>query len=177
MAEEQLTLYDKTTFSLFYESCHLIVFRYIYGMTGGPVQEVEDLTAETFFKAWKKRNHFQGNQGAAVGWSLTIARNLVFDAHRRRKSHPEDEVDLNWDDHFSSSILSPEAHVEDRDQFRILWQLIQALPSDLRELLVLRYMLGWQVKEIAKQTNMTENSISVTLYRTIKKIQQNWPSE
>jgi len=67
----------------------LIAFRYIYGMTGGLVQEVEDLTAETFFRTWKKRAQFRGSEQAALGWLLTIARNLVFDTHRRKKAHPE----------------------------------------------------------------------------------------
>jgi len=177
MAEQNLSLQNATRFSQFYESCHLVVFRYIYGMTGGPIQEVEDLTAETFFRAWNKRSQFQGSQRAAVGWLLTIARNLVFDAHRRRKTHPEEELEENWDDHFFFTQPNPEANIEEHEQFRILWQLIQGLSHELREILILRYVLGWQVKEIARWTNSNENAISVSLYRAIKKIQQNWPGE
>jgi DNA-directed RNA polymerase specialized sigma24 family protein len=41
-----------TCFKELYERNRLPVFRYIYGLTGGPQAEVEDLTAETFLRAW-----------------------------------------------------------------------------------------------------------------------------
>jgi RNA polymerase sigma-70 factor (ECF subfamily) len=44
------------------------VFRYIYGLSGGPLQEAEDLTAETYARAWKTRQSFSGNEEAALGW-------------------------------------------------------------------------------------------------------------
>ncbi len=45
-------------FSAFYEWTHLSLFRYIYGLTGGPQEEVEDLTAEAFTRAWRARRNF-----------------------------------------------------------------------------------------------------------------------
>lgn len=177
MAEKYISLQNAKTFSHFYESCHLVVFRYIYGMTGGPVQEVEDLTAKSFFRAWKKRSQFQGSEQAAIGWLLTIARHMVFDAYRRRKVHPQVELEGNWSDHYSYTQATTKSRILEREQFRIVWQLIQGLCPEQREILILRYMLGWQVKEIARLTNSSENSISVNLYRTMKKIQQNWPNE
>jgi RNA polymerase sigma-70 factor (ECF subfamily) len=177
MADKEISLQDAHTFSQFYESHLLTVFRYIYGMTGGPIQAVEDLTAETFLRSWKNRTHFRGSEKAALGWLLIIARNLVFDLYRREISHPEIELQENWYELFRSSLPDPEAQILEQEQFQILWQMLQLLQIDQREILLLRYMFGFQVKEIAKLINCNENTISVNLHRMIRKIQQEWPSE
>ena len=51
-------------FSAFYERTHLSLFRYLYGLTGGPQEEVEDLTAEAFTRAWRSRHSFDGGEPA-----------------------------------------------------------------------------------------------------------------
>ena len=177
MADKEISLQDAHTFSQFYERYLLTVFRYIYGMTGGPRQAVEDLTAETFLRSWKKRKQFRGSEKAALGWLLTIARNLVFDIYRKEKSHPEIELQENWFDLFHSNLPDPEAQILEQEQFQTLWQMLQLFQIEQREIILLRYMFGLQVKEIAKLTNCNENTISVNLHRMIKKIQQAWPSE
>jgi RNA polymerase sigma-70 factor (ECF subfamily) len=175
MAEQDFSMLEARSFSLFYEHFHRAAFRYIFGMTGGPLQEVEDLTAETFFRAWKNRGQFTGSERAAQAWLLTIARNLVFDAHRQKKSHPETDFEEEWSEIHSTHRPDFEAVIEEQERFMILWQIMQALPPDQREILVLRHMLGWQVKEIARLMNLDENNVSVNLHRTIKQIQHRWP--
>ena len=82
---------DADLFTLLYEDTHIMVFRYIYGLSGGPQQEAEDLTSETYARAWKTRQRFNGNDQAALGWLLRIAKNLVIDLSRRRKVRDVDE--------------------------------------------------------------------------------------
>ena len=83
MSGQSISLRNAESFAKLYDRAHVIVFRFIYSLHGGPPQEVEDLTAETFSRAWKARHRFSGNESAAIGWLLQIARNLVIDAHRR----------------------------------------------------------------------------------------------
>jgi RNA polymerase sigma-70 factor (ECF subfamily) len=71
--------------------------------------------------------------------------------------------------------LTPEIDVITREQIVILWRLLGALPEDIREMLVLRYILGWQVKQVAKHLGMNENSVSVTIHRALKSLQRDWP--
>jgi RNA polymerase sigma-70 factor (ECF subfamily) len=164
---------DADSFTNLYETTHLFVFRYVYGLSGGPAQEAEDLTAETYARAWKTSSHFHGNERAALGWLLSIARNLAIDLSRRRKVRRVDEdvpIELLIDPH-----LTPEADVNTREQVEILWRMLDALSEDIREILVLRYMLGWQVKQIAEHLGMAENTISVTIRRALKNLQRDWP--
>jgi RNA polymerase sigma-70 factor (ECF subfamily) len=159
-------------FSRLYEETHLRVFRYIYSLSGGPAQEAEDLTAETYTRAWKTRHHFNGNEHAALGWLLRIARNLAIDLSRRRKIRDVDEeVDVEL---LLDTGLAPEADVIEREQIKTLWQMLNTLSEEVREMLVLRYMLGWQVNQIAGYLEMSENNVSVTIRRALKGLQRDW---
>ncbi|HEX2993606.1 MAG TPA: RNA polymerase sigma factor [Anaerolineales bacterium] len=159
-------------FTRLYEETHLFVFRYVYGLSGGPLQEAEDLTAETYARAWKTRLNFRGDRQAALGWLLHIARNLAIDLSRRRKVRAVDEsvpIELLADPN-----LAPEADVITREQIAILWHMLGALPEDVREMLVLRYILGWQIKQVADHLGIHENNVSVTIRRALKNLQRNW---
>ncbi len=160
-------------FSQLYDNTHLQVFRYIYGLLGGPRQEVEDLTAETFFRAWKARTSFTGNERGALAWLFTIARNLVIDSRRRDVSRGiPDALDEMM---VPSAEADPESETEYREQQRILWNQIHDLPEQQREMIVLRYMLGWRVKDIAQHMDMNENTVSVNLRRILKRLGRDWP--
>ena len=170
--EEENSLANADAFTRLYEETHIKVFRYIFGLSGGPAQEVEDLTAETYTRAWKTRHTFKGNHQAAPGWVLRIARNLAIDLSRRRKLRDMDEeIDVEF---LLDPSLTPEVDVIEREQVRSLWQMLNTLSEDTREMLVLRYMLGWQVKQVAEYLEMPENNVSVTIRRTIKRLQRDW---
>jgi RNA polymerase sigma-70 factor (ECF subfamily) len=137
------------------------------------LQEVEDLTAETYERAWKTRQSFKGDEQAALGWLLRIARNLAIDLSRRRKVRDIDEslqIELLVD----PNVL-PEINIITREQIEILWRLLGSLPEDVREMIVLRYLLGWQVKEVGVHLHMNENNVSVTIRRALKSLQRDWP--
>lgn len=56
--------HSEPAFSQLFDSTHQIVFRYVYGLLGGPQQDVEDITADTFLKAWHARDQFEGDHEA-----------------------------------------------------------------------------------------------------------------
>ena len=173
LGENEDSIPNADAFSRLYEESHLIVFRYVYGLSGGPLQEAEDLTAETFARAWKTRDRFNGNQQSAIGWLVRIARNLAIDLSRRRKVRYTDDsfsVEL-----LADSNLAPELDVITREQITILWSLLGTLPEDVREMIVLRYMLGWQIKQVAEHLGLSENNVSVTIRRALKSLQRDWP--
>ncbi len=75
-------------FRQLYERTHLSVYRFVYALHGGPAEDVEDIAAETWERAWNGRMRFRGNEHDAVGWLLTIARNLVIDKQRAEQRRP-----------------------------------------------------------------------------------------
>ena len=175
MSSRQAPLADAEAFSQLYERTHLIVFRYIFSFHGGPQQEVEDLTADTFMRAWKARRRFEGDEDAALSWLLKIARNLVIDSQRRTKVRG---VDISLED---ALLIAPDSTPEEKvalyEQFETLWMAISAMQPSHREMIVLRYVLGWPVKRIAEHLDMLENTVSVNLRRILQRMQRDWPEE
>lgn len=161
------------SFSAFYERTHLPVFRYLYGLTGGPQEEVEDLTAEAFTRAWRARRRFQGEEQAAIGWLMKIARHLVIDDYRRRKARPVTDGDIQ--DELPATELQPEEVALVGEEQQMLLSFLRRLPKEPREILVLRYLLGWRVNQIASYLEIPENIISATIHRTLERLRQQWP--
>ena len=171
--EQEYSILDAQAFARLYDQNHLNVFRYVYGLCGGTQQDVEDITAETFTRAWTTRQRFTGNESAALGWLLQIARNLVIDSSRRNKVRDVDE-NANLESLLDVSAL-PEADLLTREQTKILWNMLNDLSEDTREMLVLRYLLGWQVKRIASHLGLNDNNVSVKIRRALSSLRQNWP--
>jgi len=157
-----------TGFRELYERNRLPVFRYIFGLTGGPQDLAEDLTADTFLRAWKARHRFEGDMDGATGWLIRIAKRLVIDEYRRTV-----QATCNRSDELPANP-SPEQAAVSEEQRRFLFSLLTDLPEGQREILVLRYMLGWRVNDIASHLGMTENNVSVTIHRTLSRLREKW---
>ena len=171
-------LTDKESFSSLYTRTYLIIFRFIYGIHGGPTEEVEDITCETYMRAWKGRTQFSGEEQDALRWLFTIARHLVIDIHRKKKTHPEERIDGLDESDFGSDFLlkkqTPEEITVSNEEYAHLWSLLHNLTMERREMLVLRYILGWQVKQIAEHLQMEENTVSVYIHRSLDQIRHDW---
>jgi RNA polymerase sigma-70 factor, ECF subfamily len=159
---------DPARFREIYERDRVSVFRYIYGLTGGPQAEVEDLTAETFLHAWKARHRFEGDADSVIGWLIRIAKRLVIDDFRRSLQATRKLVAE------PRSESTPEQVAIADDQREYLFRLLADLPDEQREIITLRYLLGWRVNDIAKHLGMTENNVSVTIHRTLSKLRERW---
>jgi RNA polymerase sigma-70 factor (ECF subfamily) len=157
-----------SSFRDLYERNSLPVFRYIYGLTGGPQEDVEDLTAETFLRAWKARHRFDGDMNSATGWLIRIAKRLVIDGYRRRSQ----AIRIPSIDPMPEP--APEQVAIDGEQRRHLFDLLAGLPDEQREIIILRYLLGWRVNDIARHIDSTENNVSVTIHRTLSKLREKW---
>jgi RNA polymerase sigma-70 factor (ECF subfamily) len=128
-------------FAALYVRTHVHVFRYVRGVHNGSLEQAEHIVAETFVRAWQARLRFQGDDDAALGWLLQIARRLVIDGHRRQQHR----------DHAPASALRdlptadrlPDEHAISRDQLHVLHGQLARLPDDQRQMLVLRYLVGW----------------------------------
>jgi RNA polymerase sigma-70 factor (ECF subfamily) len=60
------------------------VYRHIYYRVGNQT-DAEDLTQQTFFKAWQAIGRYRKTASPFIAWLMTISHNLVVDFHRTRK--------------------------------------------------------------------------------------------
>ena len=125
-------------------------------------QLAEDLFQETFIKVIQslRAGKYRDN-GRFLSWVIRIAHNLIIDHFRKEKqmnsvSNDDTEVDL-----FNSKKLSDD-NIEEliinsqiKTEIRIL---INELPDDQREVVLLRHYGGLSFKEIADQTDVSINT-------------------
>jgi RNA polymerase sigma factor (sigma-70 family) len=125
-------------------------------------QLAEDLFQETFIKVIQSlRGGKYKDNGRFLSWVIRIAHNLIIDHFRKEKqmnsvSNDDTEVDL-----FNSKKLS-DKNIEEvivSSQIRAeLRGLINELPTDQREVVLLRHYGELSFKEIADQTNVSINT-------------------
>ena len=125
-------------------------------------QLAEDLFQETFIKVIQSlRGGKYRDNGRFLSWVIRISHNLIIDHFRKEKqmnsvSNDDSEVDL-----FNSKKLS-DHNIEEmivnsqiRSEIRLL---INELPDDQREVVLLRHYGGLSFKEIAEQTEVSINT-------------------
>lgn len=122
----------------------------------------EDIFQDTFLKVINslKSGKYKDN-GKFLSWVMRISHNLIIDHFRREKqanllSNDDYEGDL-----FNTRNLS-ESNVEDNivyDQIvNDVRQLLDELPDDQKEVVILRHYAGLSFKEIAEQTDVSINT-------------------
>ena len=149
-------------FAALYETTYPSIWRYIYMLHGGSAMDTEDLVADTFLRAWKYRHSFKGSLDNAVGWLITIARHVVFAQHRRVKPTPASVAELQ-------AVKTTEQLVLEHEQTRALMALLQCLSPSDRELLILRYGMGWSITSIAQHCKKSPNTVSVAVKRALER--------
>jgi len=137
------------------------VFTYIL-LTIKNHQLAEDLFQETFIKVIQSlRGGRYRDNGRFLSWVIRIAHNLIIDHFRKEKqmnsvSNDDTEVDLFnskklSDDNIEEVIVNSQIRAEIRS-------LINELPDDQREVVLLRHYGGLSFKEIADQTDVSINT-------------------
>jgi RNA polymerase sigma factor (sigma-70 family) len=137
------------------------VYTYIYLIVKNH-QLSEDLFQDTFIKVIRslRMGKYQDN-GKFLAWVLRIGHNLIIDHFRKEKQNntfSKDDYEL---DIFNSSKYC-EGNYEDeliRDQIHSdIRSLVDELPDDQKEVVILRHYKGLSFKEIADQTDVSINT-------------------
>lgn len=137
------------------------VFAYIYSVVKNR-DVANDIFQETFVKAITTLRQGRYNEtGKFSAWISRIAHNLIIDYYRQEKSEnlmsaDHEEVDiLNRKDLCDSNIEDMMVNDQIQEDVR---RIIDALPENQREVLVMRYYRDMSFKEIAEATKVSINT-------------------
>ena len=122
----------------------------------------EDLTQDTFIKAIQSLKRGQYSDDNKFGsWLIRIAHNIVIDHFRRNKQRQE-LLSSSYDYDLFATARFSEANVEQRMVYgQVLADvrsLLNELPMEQREVVLLRYYGDLSFKEIADLTNVSINT-------------------
>jgi RNA polymerase sigma-70 factor (ECF subfamily) len=154
---------DLDVFRTLYAEC----FRGIYGYVAARLsdgQTAEDLTAETFLRAWRAWPPRQLTGHVPRAWLFQIARNLVIDYHRasgRRQIEPLDETTA----HNPQGIPGEDEHLDSID----LHTSLATLSSRDQDVLALR-LAGLSNRQIGIVLDLSEAAAGMACLRALRRL-------
>lgn len=137
------------------------VFQFIRRLHGCAA-EAEDLTQETFIKAYQALPRWRP-EARFHTWLLQIARNATLDALRQRRRRPGDTLDEHA--HLADPGPSPLQQLESGRRLALLEQLLARLPLEQREILLLREVEGLSYTELATALDINAGTVKSRLAR------------
>ena len=173
---------------------HRVELTALCGRMLGP-SEAEDAVQETFLRAWRSFNRFEG-RSSLRSWLYRIARNVCLDMLEARK-HRAGPIDLGpgdmpiaeafdriaairalatrSDDRVTSS---PEEAVIERESVRraVVTAFLHLTPKQ-RAVLILREVLNWRASEVAELLEMSVPAVNSALQRARMKLRAGHANE
>ena len=152
------------------------VFGLVAGILRRP-QDVEDVAQQVFLKAYLGIRRFD-QRAAFSTWLYKIAVNECWDYLRKKKVRPlVYEADLSEEqvsrlDGIVSSDRPPQSPSERAEVRELLDRILDALPEQDRQLLLLKEMEGFSVQELAEMLDLNVNTVKVRLFRARGRIMQ-----
>ncbi len=121
----------------------------------------EDIFQDTFIKVIRTlKNGLYNEEGKFLPWIMRIAHNLVIDHFRKSNRIPTIENKEEFDIFQFVSDTAPNAEnilIEDQI-LKDIQKLIQELPHDQKEVLIMRLYRDMSFKEIAENTKVSINT-------------------
>jgi RNA polymerase sigma-70 factor, ECF subfamily len=157
-------------FTELYRSHLRDVYSYSYYRVGNH-HDAEDLTEQTFLQAYR---HFERAQRESDGrplrpWLIRIAHNLAANYYRDRSRRPQTQLE---DAAVVSAPHTTADLAEGRQELRDVLDGVSRLPEDRREVLIMRFALGMDNREIARAIDRSEGATKVLIHRAIKQLEQ-----
>ena len=157
-------------FSELYRAHLRDVYSYAYYRVGNH-HDAEDLTEQAFLQAYRhfERARRESNGRPMRPWLIRIAHNLAANLYRDRSRRPVSNIEA----------VEPPAHphtteqvVEGREELRLLMRMLDGLPDERREALIMRFALGMDNREIARAMGKTDGATKVLIHRALKQLEE-----
>jgi RNA polymerase sigma-70 factor (ECF subfamily) len=164
----------------------------------GSVHDAEDLVQETYIRAWRAYDRFEGRSSMRT-WLHRIATRVCLTALESRdrrpmptglgapSSDPVSELvaqpEVPWlepmpDTMITAEVADPAAIVASRESLRLAFvAALQHLPPRQRAVLILREVLQWKAAEVAELLDTTTAAVNSMLQRARAQIDEAAPTE
>lgn len=139
------------------------IFRFLFWHLGD-TNRAEDLTSEVFLRAFKNWKNFKGNFRQA--WLYRIAKNLLIDFYRSKKTSSFEEV--------GEIAVDPELleNLDKKEEIQRVRKAVEKLPENLKAVVVLRFFEELSAAETGKILEISEVNVRVLQFRALKKLKE-----
>src|SRR5215204_1178952 len=148
------------------------IFALCFGMLTRE-DEARDAAQETFISAYKNLGRFRGDAKVS-SWLHRIAVNQCITVKRRAKTRAEDHID---DENGESDRIfvapaksSPGNKAEEAERLNVVRQAVSALPTDLRQVVVMKELEEMTFQEISDTLEIPLSTVKSRLYTALKQL-------
>src|SRR4051812_11810059 len=152
----------------------------------GSFEDAEDTVQETFLRAWRRRETFEG-RSTFRAWLYRIATNASLDLLAKRRPEPATGGEVLWLQPYPDRLLDelpagdadePETVAVARETIELAYLVaVQHLAPRRRAVLILRDVLGWPAKDVAELLGDSVNSVNSALQRARAGMREHLPAE
>lgn len=158
---------DADAFGQLYDRYMTSIFRFVHARVGSP-QLAEDITSDTFLRALRSIHSYtwQGKDFAA--WLTTIARNLIADHYKSRRTQLEMVTDLPPER--ASTQPAPDTDVLAGISTQTLMRAVNSLPAEQRDCILMRFIQELSIAETAQALGKSEGAVKQLQLRAVRRL-------
>ncbi|WP_431911106.1 RNA polymerase subunit sigma-70 [Amycolatopsis thermoflava] len=152
----------------------------------GSFEAAEDTVQETFLRAWRRRETFEG-RSTFRAWLYRIATNACLDLLAKCRPEPAAGGEVPWLQPYPDRLLDelpaggadePETVAVARETIELTYLIaVQHLAPRPRAVLILRDVLGWSAKDVAELLGDSVNSVNSALQRARAGMREHLPAD
>ena len=153
-----------------FDSLYRRAFPRVYAYVASLLRDrsaAEEVTAQAFERAYRKRSTFRPGRGTAEGWLFGIARNAALDELRRMKRRAtlvDDPEDVHGP--------APADHADAVVKRATVRAALARLDGGERELVALKFHAQLSNAEIADLLGLSPSNVGTRLHRTMEKLRK-----
>ena len=141
----------------------------------GDLEQARDVVQDTFLKLYKQDP--EKVRQKVKSWLFTVCRNHCYDLikrNRRTSNLEEDEISYiaSSEDNPFQVISFLEGREEIDEKIKILYSLIEELPSRQREVMRLKFQANLSYKGIAETIGISTSNVGFVMHSALKKLRE-----
>lgn len=165
---ERARSHDTEAFGQLYDRYLRQVYSFVYYRLGDQ-HDAEDVTAQVFLKALEAIARYDRKKATFLTWLLSIAHNQVIDRYRYRGRRGEVPLEPEL---LPIELEDPEKKALSKMAGERLWQALEELTKEQREVVVLRFSLSLSGPDIAKVLGKTEGAVKALQHRALRSLER-----
>lgn len=175
--EEKLLLYkikkkDREAFIKAYDLYIDQLYRFVYFKVGSR-EEAEDLCSAVFLKTWSYilENNLREHK-TLKALIYKVARNLIIDYYRKNKNKETISLDGESEIEIIDQGQSAARALELKTDLLVIETKLPELKDEYREVIILRFVNEFSIKEIAEILDKSKGNIRVLIFRALKALKE-----
>jgi RNA polymerase sigma-70 factor, ECF subfamily len=146
---------DTAAIGELYECYRLGVYRYLF-YRSGDTHIADDLTSEVFIRMIRALSGYKLQDGSFQAWLYQIAHNLLNDYYRKASNRNQVELEENM---LNDPLFRRSRPVEHSLNSVALNQALKVLSSEQRDVIVMRFISGMSIAEVAQSIHKSEDAV------------------